>query len=84
MNKTEVTSKIVIFTSKNGDISVEVKLDHETVWLSLNQLTEVFGRDKSVISRHLSNIFKEGELEQDATVAKFATVQTEVVNLLNN
>jgi len=56
---------------------LEVRLNKETVWLSLNQLAELFGRDKSVISRHMSNIFKTGELDPNATVAKFATVQKE-------
>ena len=49
----------------------------ETVWLSLDQIAELFERDKSVISRHISNIFKEEELDKDWTVAKFATVQNE-------
>jgi hypothetical protein len=52
-------------------------LEGETFWLSLNQIAQLFERDKSVISRHLRNIFKEGELEQEATVAKNATVQKE-------
>ncbi len=55
----------------------EVKLEKETVWLSLNQMAELFGRDKSVISRHLNNIFKSKELKRSSTVAFFATVQTE-------
>ncbi|QKT03529.1 virulence protein RhuM/Fic/DOC family protein [Ectothiorhodospiraceae bacterium 2226] len=68
-------SDIVIF--ETGDRQVEVRLEGETVWLSLQQLTEVFGRDKSVISRHLKNIFETGELERSRTVAKNATVQQE-------
>ncbi len=52
-------------------------MDGETVWLSLNQMAELFKRDKSVISRHIKNVFEEGELKPEATVAKFATVQTE-------
>lgn len=54
-----------------------MRLDRETVWLSLSQMTELFGRDKSVISRHLRKIFQSGELEREATVAKNATVQSE-------
>jgi hypothetical protein len=50
-----------------------VKLEAETVWLSLNQMTDLFQRDKSVISRHLRNIFKSEELERQSVVAKFAT-----------
>lgn len=54
---------------------IEVRLDEDTVWLSLNQMAQLFGRDKSVISRHLNKIYKEGELIQHTTVAKNATVQ---------
>lgn len=64
-------SDIVIYEAENGEI--QVKLEQETVWLSLNQMVELFGRDKSVISRHLGNVFKEGELERDPVVAKNAT-----------
>jgi prophage maintenance system killer protein len=62
-----------------GGQAVEVRLDagQETLWLSLQQIADVFDRDKSVISRHLRNIYKEGELEHSATVAKNATVQSE-------
>ena len=52
---------------------LEMQLDQETVWLNLNQMADLFGRDKSVISRHLNNIFREGELKRKAVVAKFAT-----------
>lgn len=74
-NKTEIP--IVIYEA--ADQAVEVRLDagQETVWLSLQQIADVFGRDKSVISRHLRNIFKQEELAFEATVAKNATVQTE-------
>ncbi len=70
-------SGIEIFKSEDGITQVQVKLENETVWLNLNQISELFQRDKSVISRHLNNVFKEKELERKATVAKFATVQTE-------
>jgi prophage maintenance system killer protein len=67
---------IVIYQSPEG-VRVDVKLERETVWLNLNQIAGLFDRDKSVISRHLSNIFKEQELRKDSTVAFFATVQDE-------
>jgi hypothetical protein len=54
-----------------------VKLQKDTVWLNLNQMSILFDRDKSVVSRHIQNVYKEGELEDTATVAKFATVQDE-------
>ena len=58
-------------------MKLNVNTDGDTVWLSLDQLTDLFERDKSTISRHIRNVFKEGELERAATVAKVATVQTE-------
>lgn len=64
-------SDIAIYEGPGG--TVEVRLEGETVWLSLNQMAELFGRDKSVISRHLRNVFKEEELFQAAVVANFAT-----------
>jgi len=77
MLKEEKNDQMIIYKDNNGETKVDVKLYDETVWLSLGQLVTLFGRDKSVISRHLKNIFKEGELEEKATVAKFATVQVE-------
>ena len=73
MNNSEIT----IYKTEDGKTEIQVKLDNETVWLSLMQLTDLFQRDKSVISRHITNIFKEKELKQEATVANFATVQIE-------
>lgn len=73
MNK----NQIILFETKDHTVTLDVKTDGETVWLSLEQLTTLFGRDKSTISRHIKNVFTEGELERTATVAKFATVQTE-------
>src|ERR1035437_795507 len=70
-------SQIEIYQIENGSTEIQVKLENETVWLSLNQITELFDRDKSVISRHIKNIYKEGELIYEATVAKNATVQLE-------
>ena len=69
-------SEIILY-QPNETVSLEVRLDEETVWLTLNQMSILFGRDKSVISRHIATIFKEEELEQEATVAKNATVQNE-------
>ncbi len=66
-------SDILIYQTEDGETRVQVQLTHETVWLSLNQMAELFQRDKSVISRHIRNIFKEGELSREAVVANFAT-----------
>lgn len=68
-------NEIIIFENQN--VKLEVNMKDETVWLSLDQMAELFERDKSVISRHISNIFKEEELDKDSTVVKFATVQNE-------
>ena len=65
------TPEIVIY--EGGEARVEVRVERENVWLSLQQLADLFGRDKSVISRHLKAIFASGELEREATVAKNAT-----------
>lgn len=66
-------SEIKIYKAENGKTEIQVKLDHDTVWLNLMQLTELFQRDKSVISRHINNIFKERELAKSSVVAIFAT-----------
>lgn len=70
-------SKIIIYKNRNEKNQIDVRLEDETIWLSLNQISELFDTDKSGISRHIKNIFLEKELDQKATVAKIATVQTE-------
>ena len=70
-------SQITIYQTADGSNQIEVRLEQGTLWLNLLQLAELFGRGKSVISRHLKNIFDTGELAQQATVAKNATVKTE-------
>lgn len=69
--------EIVIYQTEDGLTKINVNMQNETVWLSLEQMAELFQRDKSTISRHIKNVFEEGELLREATVAKFATVQTE-------
>jgi len=68
---------VVIFKTDDEKISLDVRFDEETVWLSLDQMTGLFKRDKSTISRHIKNIFEEGELERSATVANFATTASD-------
>jgi hypothetical protein len=70
-------SELILYQTEDNRTRIEVRLENETVWLSLNQLAELFQRDKSVISKHIRNVFEEGELSPEATVAKHATVQTE-------
>ncbi len=67
------TGEIVIYQAKDGKASLEVKLQDETVWLSLDQLSALFDRDNSVVSRHIHNVFRDGELSREAVVANFAT-----------
>jgi hypothetical protein len=66
-------SEILIYQTEDGQTKIDVRLENETVWLSLNQIAELFQRDKSAISRHIKNVFDEGELEQISVVAKNAT-----------
>ncbi len=73
----ENKGEIVFFQSKDGISKLSVKLQDETVWLSLEQMAELFQCDKSTISRHIKNVFAEGELDESSTVANFATVQNE-------
>lgn len=73
----EQRGEIVIYKAGDGQTAIDVRLQDETVWLSLNQIAALFQRDKSVISRHMRNIFQQKELSRNSTVAKFATVQKE-------
>ncbi len=68
--------EIVIYKSREGP-KLEVQLEKETVWLSLDQMAKLFDRDKSVISRHIKNIFQEGELKPHSVIAKFATTASD-------
>ena len=68
---------ILIYQSQDGQIKVDVRFDNETVWLSTDQMATLFGRDKSTISRHIKNIFEEGELQATSVVAKFATTASD-------
>ncbi|MDR1716807.1 MAG: virulence RhuM family protein [Prevotella sp.] len=73
MNKGEV----IIYQMPDGNTTLDVKLDNDTVWLSLSQMANLFNRDKSVISRHINNVFKEGELDSNSVVAKNATTASD-------
>ena len=70
-------SEIIMYQTEDGLTKIDVKLEEETVWLSLEQMADLFQRDKSTISRHIKNIFEEGELPRESTVANFARVQNE-------
>lgn len=72
-----MAGEIVFYQSEDGAVRLETRLENETLWLTINQMAELFSVDKSGISRHLKNIFATGELRRQATVANFATVQVE-------
>jgi hypothetical protein len=81
--------EIIIYQTEDGLTKINVNLQNETVWLSLDQMAELFQRDKSTISRHIKNIFNEGELSKNSVVANYATTasdgktyQVEYYNLL--
>jgi len=63
----------LLYSGEEGAVIAELIIGDETIWASLNQLSSLFGRDKSVISRHIKNIFEDGELNKDSVVAKNAT-----------
>lgn len=69
--------QIILFQTQGGETKIEVRLANESVWLTADQMAELFQRNKSTISRHIKNIYESAELEQNRTVAFFATVQNE-------
>jgi len=70
-------SNIIMYTTEDGLIKIETIFVEETIWLSLDQMAELFDRNKSTISRHIKNVFEEGELERKEVVAKFATTASD-------
>ena len=69
--------QIILYQTPDGESKIEVRLENDNVWLSADQMAELFQRNKSTISRHIKNVLEDGELEEAATVAFFATVQNE-------
>ena len=69
--------QFLLYQTPGGDSQIEVKLQNDTVWLSLDQMAELFQRNKSTISRHIKNVLEDGELEADSVVANFATTATD-------
>jgi len=83
-----MSQRIQIYQSADGQLELKVALDKDTVWLAQDQLCELFGRERSVITKHINNVFKEGELDRATVCAKFArtaadgkTYQTQHYNL---
>lgn len=77
MSEEQNRGEIIIYRAEDNTVQLDVRMEQETVWLNLNQMAMLFDRDKSVISRHIHEVFKEHELTKEATVAKNATVQIE-------
>jgi hypothetical protein len=69
---TEDRGKIIIYQTESGTIDLDVRLDKDTVWLTQSQMGVLFDRNRTVISRHINNIFEEGELQEAMVCAKFA------------
>ena len=70
-------SEIVIFKTSDNTVSIDVRFEGESVWLTQAQLVDLYGSSKANVSEHIKHIFEEGELTKEATVRKFRTVQTE-------
>ena len=77
MQKQESSNSFLLYQSSEGKVHVEVALEDETVWLTQKAMGDLFGVVNSTISEHLSNIYETGELEREATVRNFRTVQNE-------
>ena len=70
---TKQETQIILFTTEDNKMSVDVLFGEETIWLTLDQMAALFERDKSTVSRHIKNVFEEGELNKMSVVANFAT-----------
>lgn len=77
MNEQPNNGNIILYQTEDGKSRIEVTLCNDTVWLTADQMAELFQRNKLTISRHIKNVFEDGELNPDSTVAFFATVQNE-------
>ena len=75
--KSTSKGEILLYKTPEGDTQIDVKLEEETVWLTLDQICKLFGKVKSTVSYHISSIYKEGELTKSSTVRKFRTVRME-------
>lgn len=74
---TETNSEIIIYQTEDGQTKIDVRMENETVWLSLNQMIDLFNSSKSNISEHIKHIFEEGELNENSVVRNFRTTATD-------
>ena len=70
-------SQFLIYQNQEGDVKIDVRFQDETIWLSLDQMATLFSKDKRTISEHISNIFKEGELDENSVIRNFRTTATD-------
>ena len=75
--KQNTFTEFLLYTTPNGKVKVEIFLHNENIWLTQAKIAELFGVERSVVTKHLQNIFQEGELDKNSTCAKTAQVQTE-------
>lgn len=68
-----MNSEILIYKNQDGNIKIDVRLENETVWLTQEQMQNLFGKSKATISEHIKNVFEEGELDKDSVVRNFRT-----------
>ncbi len=68
----EGTGEVVVYEAPDGEVRVDVRVDRDTVWLTQDQMSHLFGRERSVVTKHIRNVFREGELDASAVCAKFA------------
>jgi hypothetical protein len=80
MEEKSANSEIILYQTEDGQTKIEVKLQEETVWLTLNQITELFQKAKSTISEHIKNVFAEGELSENSVVRNFRTTASDGKN----
>lgn len=71
----DAKNQIIIYQTADNQTQIDVRMENDTVWLTQAQMAELFQKDRTVISRHIRNVFNEGELLQEGTCAKFAQVQ---------
>lgn len=70
--KNMTNSQLLLYQTEDGQTKIDVRLEEDTVWLSIKQMSQLFQRDRSAISKHIRNIFTENELEEELVCAKFA------------
>ena len=83
-NVKPIEEQIVIYQTDDGNTAIDVRLENETVWLSQAQMAQLFQKDQSVIARHITNVFKEGELEKSITCANFAHMGADADQIYNS